>query len=387
LLLDTVGDLVFSTDDDTVCNVALAFGVRKGLAFESKGTFTKFWFFPNREATLESISCSEVDILSLHERLLGRTLGGCIAEFDDTQLSFERVNSLQIQHLLARRGRVLVTINGVYGDSAMPSPTVFLTLESESRERLLKSESAYRSALTSREVLRAVDRACITDNPSCVTGAFGYDNRALLPPFMPVLRSEDDIFGFTLRACIEDGYFGYLPAAVFHDPMDPRAYTPGFLKTSAARTDMYKIIVAGLISFQIGRTVLDASRRLQTFGSYLMEIASMPQQDFEEFMKVQLWRMHSDAIAYFEGYLRHCRRSPGFWADDLEYYIHNLQTALTQESIIVPQDLIGIGSTKQVRKVSQRLVFRFGQLLCHWPELVAAARVLRDQGRGLSVTL
>lgn len=387
LFLDTVGELGYSTDDDIVCDLGLAFGARNDVSFESRGAFTKFWFFPDRKTTLKSMPRSEVDLLSLHERLLGRTLAGCIAEFDDGELSFERVNSAQIQQLIAKRGKVPVTVGGVFGDSAMPTPIMFLLLESDSRRRLLESESAYRSAFASREVLRAVDRACITDNPFFFAATFGYDNRGLLPPFMPVLRAEDDIFGFTVRACIEDGYFGHLPTAVLHSPVDARAYFPAFLEESAARTEMNKIILAGLISFQIGRVVLDVSRRLQTFGRHLMEIASMPQEDFEEFIKVQLWRMHTDTIQQMEGYLQHYRRQPAFWAKDVDTYLHYFHTALIKENFIVPKDLLGSRNAEEARKLSQQLVFKFGQLLYHWPGLVEAARSLRDRELRLSVAL
>ena len=387
LFLDTVGDLVYSTDDDIVCDLALAFGARNEVSFESRGTFTKFWFFPDRKTTLKSMPRSEVDLLSIHERLLGRTLDGCIAEFDDGELSFERVNSAQIQQLIANRGKVPVTVGGVFGDSAMPTPVMFLLLESDSRRRLLESESAYRSAFASREVLRAVNRPCITDNPFFFAATFGFDNRTLLPPFMPVVRAEDDIFGFTVRACIEDGYFGHLPTAVLHSPVDTRAYFPAFLEESAARTDMNKIILAGLISFQIGRVVLDVSRRLQTFGKHLIEIASQPQEDFEEFVKVQLWRMHSDTIQQMEGYLQHYRRIPAFWARDIDNYLHYFHTALIKDDFVVPKDLLGRRNAEEARKLSQQLVFKFGQLLYHWPEIIASARALRDRERRLSVAL
>lgn len=269
----------------------------------------------------------------------------------------------------------------------MPTPVMFLLLESDSRGRLLESESTYRSAFSSREVLRAVNRACITDNPFFFAAAFGYDNRELLPPFMPVLRAEDDIFGFTVRACIEDSYFGHLPTAVLHAPVEARAYFPEFLKESAARTDMNKIILVGLISFQMGRVVLDVSRRLQTFGKHLMEIASMPQEDFEEFLKVQLWRMHTDTIQQMEGYLQQYRGEPAIWANDVENYIHHFHAALIKEDFVVPKDLLVSRNAEEARKLSQQLVFKFGQLLYHWPELVAAAKSLRTLGRRLSVAL
>lgn len=201
----------------------------------------------------------------------------------------------------------------------MPTPVMFLLLESDSRRRLLESESTYRSAFASREVLRAVDCPCITDNPFFFAATFGYDNRTLLPPFMPVLRAEDDIFGFTVRACIEDGYFGHLPTAVFHSPVDTRAYS------------------------------------------------------------------HEFTIQQMEGYLQHYRRVPAFWAKDVDNYLHHFHTALISENFVVPKDLLGSRNADEARKLSQQLVFKFGQLLYYWPELVTAARTLRDRERRLSV--
>lgn len=384
LLLHTVGELAFSTDDDVVCEVAPAPSQKEGLAFESRGDFTKFWFFPDRQAALSAARRVGEDILSIHERLLGRSLAGCVAEYDHGGLSFEQVNAQTLHHLAAQRGRVPVTFNGVFGDSAMESPAMLLSLKLDSRQRLLQSKSTYLSALTSREVFRTVDRACVTDNPSCVTTTFGFDNSKFLPPFMPVLRSEDDIFGFTLRACVEDGYFGYLPWAVLHSPVEARAYSKNFLKESAASVRMYNVILACLTSFQLWREVTDEGQRLLRFGKHLVEIAAAPQRDFEEFVRVQMWRARSESIGYLEGYMHYFRRAPDFWADDVQYYIHNLRTALTADDFIVPQDLLSGRGAEEARKVSQRLVLKFGQLLCHWPELVEAARTLRAKGLRLA---
>lgn len=387
LLLHTVGELAFSTDDDVVCEVAPAPTIKDGLAFEYRGDFTKFWFFPDRRTTLSSVTRVEEDILAIHERLLGRSLEGCIAEFSQGRLCFEQVTSLTLQHLSSHRGRVPVTFNGVFGDSAMESPAMFLPLKFDSRERLLQSKSTYLSALTSREVMRTVDRACVTDNPSCVTTAFGFDNSKLLPPFMPVLRSEDDIFGFTLRTCIEDGYFGYLPWAILHSPIEPRAYPKNYLKESATGVRMYNVILACLTSLQLWRNITDERQRLLSFGRHLVEIASATQRDFEEFVRLQVLRARSESIGYLEGYMHYCRRVPDFWADDLQYYIHNLQMALTAEDLIVPRDLLKGRDAEQARKTSRQLVLKFGQLLCHWPELVEAARALRAGGIRLAQQL
>ena len=52
LLLHSVGDMVLSVDDDTVCSVAESPRLRDGLALSSGANPTDFRFFPDREAAV-----------------------------------------------------------------------------------------------------------------------------------------------------------------------------------------------------------------------------------------------------------------------------------------------------------------------------------------------
>src|SRR5262249_40511707 len=135
LLLDTIGALVFSADDDTRCVTAQAPDCHEAIAFSSAYDPTNFWFFADRRAAFDAVTGSDVDLLRCHERFLGRTL----ADFD---VAFDPAS------------RVTLTLAGLVGDSGMGSPGYYLSLAGGSRARLLPSESAYRSALRSREVLR-----------------------------------------------------------------------------------------------------------------------------------------------------------------------------------------------------------------------------------------
>jgi len=63
----------------------------------------------------------------------------------------------------------------------MHSPEGYLTLEGGSRERLIKSRSDYRSARSSRNVLRVVDRLTISDSVWCMTTALGWITALFYP--------------------------------------------------------------------------------------------------------------------------------------------------------------------------------------------------------------
>lgn len=385
LLLHSVGEIIFSADDDTVCRLATAPEVKPGLAFDARGDFMKFWFFPDREAALRSVPPVEEDVLEGHEQLLGRSLSYCVSSLaDPSRLLFDQIDSRQIAAIQSGRGRVMVTFNGLLGDSALPAPVGYLLLSADSRERLVRSRADYRSAFTSRELLRVTDGNYISANAWCVTAALGYDNRTLLPPFMPVLRGEDDLFGFTMRACFNDGYFGYLPSAILHAPPDRRAYSPGDLEEFASGVRMCNVILACINSLNAWPGLLDARERLHALGDHLTSVASLPRQDFEEFVLVHLYRMQSEYLSFLEGSLQAYEESPEFWARDVEKYLDAVREAIKRRDYVVPQDLLNGRGADEARQLSQRLVFRFGQLLRWWPEMVEAAKSLRAQGQSLA---
>src|SRR6266852_4485455 len=50
LLLHTIGECIYTADDDIICQVAASPGFREGLALSSLGTPTEFWFYPDRNS-------------------------------------------------------------------------------------------------------------------------------------------------------------------------------------------------------------------------------------------------------------------------------------------------------------------------------------------------
>jgi hypothetical protein len=386
LLLHTAGDLAFGADDDTVCRIAPAPDMRGGLAFDSRWEIMRFWFFPNHESALRAVAFVEEDILGLHERLVGRSLSDLASSsLDAGGLRFDQVDSRPLRDIERHRGRVLATFNGIVGDSGMHTPVPYLVLGADSRARLVRSEQDYLSAWTSREVLRVVDREYISASAWCVTTAYAFDNRSLLPPFMPVLRSEDDLFGLTLQACFDDGYFGYLPWALVHAPAESRTYPPDSITSEASSISMLHLMLAAITSFRVWPGLMNEAERLRALGRHLIEIGSLRQPDFEEFARLHIWRLQCDYARYHEQHLAACGAQPEFWASDIRRFTETLRRALPGKDYLVPRDLLAARrDPEEARCLARRLVFRFGQLLHWWPELVEAARTLRDREHRLA---
>ena len=155
IMLQTMGDLVLSVDDDTVCEPCVApEPERDGLKFGSDSDPSEYWFFADRQAALGFVRPAEIDVLAGHERLLGRpvhSLAHSPGGAGDADIGSSCGHLLQ--SFWQGQGDVLITSNGGVGDSGMHSGRNFpLHRSAGTRSRLLATEEHYRSALRSREI-------------------------------------------------------------------------------------------------------------------------------------------------------------------------------------------------------------------------------------------
>jgi hypothetical protein len=388
LFLHTIGDLIFSTDDDAVCRIASPSESGASLEQWPRGqplTPIEFWFFARREDALSSANFVEEDLLDLHEQLLGRTLADCLASFANLDLlSPERPMSYHLRSLQSDESRVIATLTGMLGDSGMRVPATYKVLGRASRERLNKSKESYLSGCSSREVMRVATRTCLSNRTWFISTALAYDNRELLPPFFPVLRGTDGIFAATLCRCYQSGYLGDIPRAILHLPVPPRLYGQDQIIESANGITMHSLITACLLSRQFWPGMSDGAERMGTMGRHLIELGSMKLADFEEFARVTLCREQSNMIANLEKDLMDYEDPPDYWVNDLKNYLATVQSSLSKNEFVVPRDLRSHRRLEQARDLSRKLVLKFGKLLCEWPNMIETARRLRARGERLA---
>lgn len=357
LLLDTIDSLVLNVDDDTQGRVAIAPDAEDGLSFFSGYDPTELWFFPDRAAAASSVSFEEIDILRPHEELLGRAvadLGG-------------PAHSL---------GRVAITLSGLVGDSGMGSPRYYLTLAGNSRRRLVASENGYQSAFHSRDVVRAVRRRTVSSGPFFMTTFFGLDNRVLLPPFFPVQRNSDGIFGLVLRKTTSH-CTGFLPAVLLHAP-PPRTFPPDAMWRDADRLQLADIVIGRVLGFGEGTNESDEARLIR-LGRHLRALGSLSLADYDVCIAGQQQIRTIAFITALQGQLQTFGGLPGYWAADVGRMVERLSTAPRAADYTAPRDLSSADGADGARRLAQELVSRFGELLEAWPAIVAAARTLRAQ--------
>jgi hypothetical protein len=386
LLLKTAGELILSIDDDTTCEFATVPDCKDVLTLHGGGDLTKFWFFENRESLLNTHQFSILDPLAMHEQMLGKSAIECLAKCKgERQTCLENASPVFLRHIRSGLAKVMTTQPGLAGDCATWSPHGYLTLQGESYNRLVSSEAEYRAYCVSREVLRSPDSYTISERAFCMAYNLGLDNRNILPPFFPVLRNSDGLFATIVRKCIPYGYLGFLPWAVRHHPLETRSYLPTDIWENVTRSRMCDILLACIHSFTFEREINQVEDNIRTLGTYLISLGSASHSDFEDFFQVTMLKSKAGYLKKLEARLNIYKDGPSYWIEDVNRQIDALQESIIKSDHLTPIDLTSNDNIANPQELAQRLVYKFGKLLCCWPDIISVAKHLRFQGYDMAV--
>jgi len=302
-------------------------------------------------------------------------------------LQLDSVNPQFLKALADGRGRVLITFSGLAGDPGVNLPPTLQPLNEVSHETLMRSREQYEVACRSRELLKAPSAMILSRRGAFVTAAFGFDNRSLLPPFFPLLKGQDGTFGATLHKCFLQGYWGYLPWAILHSPSDDRSYSSETTRKILGSVRMCNIVTALINEFQFSPIVSDDPGRLCALAKYLVSLGSMKMEDFEEFVRLSLFRAQTAYLTLMEKQLVLFSEQPDFWAADVRDAMSLIKKSLLDPAYTIPEDLLLNRSEDDARELTQKLVLRFGELLGSWPAMISSTRDLLARGVNLAETL
>lgn len=381
LLLHAVGEAMLTLDDDMVLTVGRLPEGDDGLTLTSSADPTRYWFYASPETAISSIERTDEDFLGLHESLLGVNVGRlALDQPGGLALDLDTVSAQFLANLQPDGGTVTFTMAGSFGDSGLKESLPFFFLEDSSLDRLLNADGGHRGAMASRQIARGVLRRTVSDHQLCVGMNIGLDNRGLLPPFQTIARNEDGTFAAMVRVCVPGSFIGFLPRAIFHDPVIRRAFDVERFDESVGALEAADVLYHLIGSWPEPVARSTARRRMVSLGSYLVELGMLPAPEFEHRLR-QVWLMIcSSEAAYIEKGLRqHGSRLPESWSADLRRYLDTLIHRLETDGPVALGELSGC-TPEASRATLQRYLGDFGQLLCAWPDLVDGARRLRDRG-------
>jgi hypothetical protein len=378
LLLHTVGSAVLSVDDDTACQLVPASNRKRNPAFVSDGYPLGITVFRDRQSAINAATYEDIDLLGTHQNYLGADPRDCFA--DGAMPDLTRASTALLGILQRGSAPIRITLNGILGDSGWGSPANYMFMRGEALERIVQSEQDYQAACTSRNLLQMVDRVTISDAANEVMMmCVGLENVSLLPPFFPIARGQDIIFGTTMAACCQGSQVAYLPWAVLHLPVEERSFWPGEVIRSASGLSISSFFTACLRALMESEPLGSTASRLRRLGKRLEEIAALTTRDYVEYARLLAWRAVSDSLVRLDHTLETRRGKPDYWAKDVRKFMQVARESATLPDFHIPLDLRLACNTDEAAQLMQEMVRRFGLLLYLWPDLVDATKLLQQR--------
>lgn len=377
LMLLTTGKPWLHLDDDVFCQFLRQNNPEDGIELTAETPYQTF--FPENGSVINHFSkIKEFDLLGGHETLLGKNPAEMLKRIPENKWNYDGVNAGLLRTFKNQDSHIGITFTGSSGDAGVHNTFHRLFLRGESFKQLVANSAGYSRNLINRQELRIPGRVTISNHAYCMLMCAALDNSRFLPPFAPVQRNSDGIFGALLKYCSSATLKGFLPVAVLHNPPEKRQLTTEdfFRRMRINRTND---ILLSLIDFVTPPfSGKEPAENLAKLGQKLTGMAKLPGEDFQEIISISLINKVSRAIQLLEKRLQENPQAPDYWKNDITVSIETMQKAATQSSFYLPADLKG--SDEERRELFRELVANFGRLLVCWPAMVETAKsISRDE--------
>jgi hypothetical protein len=198
----------------------------------------------------------------------------------------------------------------------------------------------------------------------------GINNEALMPPFHPIRRAAEWVWGQLVERCVSGALSATIPHSILHEPLGIREFSPDAPFQHAARFSTGEILA--MIVHAEETFGIDISARLHSLGTRIRELSDTDLPDFEARLRkvvdpsCQMLIVLLDALAANAG----CP----VWRAEARRIQNAALTAWNTVDHVVPIDLPpGKVDRGHALGQLQSTLGRFGELLQVWPELVAAS--------------
>lgn len=369
LMLVTAGERILTIDDDVIC---------AGWALEQARNFVevnahddgRLWkFFRSREEAVAGSAISSVDVMAAHDEVLGHSLGDLCASYTVTV----RALCSEVVEAVCRKRPLIVrlTFSGLAGDTAGYCP-YFDTLFSSgpARDMLLDDPEQLATALSSREVYRVADRMLVHHGVQCMAYCMGIANDVPLPPFMPLGRNSDGVFGFMTPIVEPDAHFADLPHAIVHDSHRPSAYETADVP-SASVTRLCDVVLFAAMASRASSISLDRALRFASLARVLAELGELDERAFTDWFTRAVLTQRSRSLQHLEAGEN---QAPPHWRQTVARYRATFTESVKRPKFFVPIEFHQHGDSDSAVERLQAWLKDYASLVRHWPGLWEMAR-------------
>jgi hypothetical protein len=236
-LLLSAGERAIVLDDDILAEAYSPPNGSSNLCFADVNE-RRVTFFNNRDTMFDAATALDDSPLRLSAATLGHPLSDVVRAYGAEPQSLLGAHAPQWWNLVD--SRIATTQCGTWGDPGTGDKAHWVVnLKTDDIEALLALSDSVTSTLSARATFMGYP-APMAMRFGAISQLTGLDHRSLLPPYMPVMRGEDFLFGVMLEKIAPASTVMGLPWGVPHLPVDARDDV-NFNGSSAARASLHSL--------------------------------------------------------------------------------------------------------------------------------------------------
>jgi len=377
-LLLSCGHRLVMIDDDTICNVYDAPRKKTEITFSNEPREADFFGSEQEWAHLQQPI--NPDPIDRHLQCLGLTFSEALTVLGENQLKptgLAGATALQLSELQPDSG-VLVTECGSLGCPGTGKNTWLPDMAPASLKRMLASAEKTSQALSSRKVWsgRKQPHFAPRSNMSQMTG---FDNRRMLPPYMPNIRGQDRLFGYMLDFIFPTSVTLDYPWAIPHLPLPDRQWRDRDLNFTPADT-FPMFFVEKIIEHRSSCFSESPGGRLLNLSAWFNDMATTSAETLSSMYRDSRLRGGAERLNRLTSLLNKTEPAPVNWQN----YLRNGISQLNADLDLASRDDFIVRGLPAVMEGDELILFwknvwgDFATALEAWPEIRAAATNIID---------
>lgn len=306
--------------------------------------------------------------------VLGRHVEALLAE-PSTLKKWPPVGNDDIDAMHIKNGCVRITTVGCVGDAGTYTMAGFLlSAPKASIAEACRTPADYAKAMSTREIYRYVPELTLTRSPYLQTMCFGLDNRNLVPPFFPMGRNLDGLFGAMFLRLDRTCWIGHLPDVVVHQP-EPRRTDPFPYREALCRMRLNDILILCMEDCTPPATD-NLSAGLSIFAEQIDGLAHQSIRSFRNYLRHLVLRRKQRLLHTIAQRRSDCVDLGKCFLDDLDHIERSINASLTDPRSESPIDLeLAYGHHEALERM-KLLMSRYANVLRVWPQAWEAAQSL-----------
>lgn len=370
LLFHAQGKKILMLDDDVIIRTHRPINKKNGLTLSSSFQ-NGYSYFSDRQEAFEYFPLEETDYIGSHEQWLGRKASDILTQFGRESVIFESLPgglspSLVHQTINASHSnaRIFLTHSGSIGDSWSRCHSNFDASPRRPHDLFGTSNAEFLSNMETPFVSRIDDTHVLYQGSACIGLNMAIDGRDFIPPFPPLYRGQDNVFGWLTSQILPSHFSFRTPTAIEHIRPEVRKRNPdefGHLSTLGVVTRI-------VLELCLDNTSKEPAEKLKMIGNNLINFSKTSSEDIEILIISEISK-RVNAMSYFASTMKaHYQKTvPEWWLIHISELISSIKRRMSD---ISSQPLLSDQPGIDFRKWLSDL----GTAFMYWPDILKINR-------------